>query len=285
MARHSMKGTFIGLMTVVLTACAVAAPMASAATASRNAATCVIHGPGGGPCPKLGSYYPSPRTVQLPKGPGYTTTFVYDDVTDYSPQPPGTVPTAFLVEARITAQRKITITCKLGSHQIVPSDTHMNLYLNGTDTGYVPAYKSTCGDHPNFRVTLKRGQSTNIFAEFHFTPHPGNVISISQFSYSTILFRPYGSRVRLPDRSGRGAHRLARVKQDLSYVKSFLANIVRDIGLTINSFGLTPDQWEALVELPGEVLACNSGLDVGFIGPECADAFSNFLLFNAAPVS
>ena len=143
-------------------------------------------------------------------------------VTDYSPQPSGTVPTAFMVEFRATAQRNVTISCKFGSRQTVPSDTHMNLYLNGTDTGYVPAYKSTCGDNPNTNIVLTPGKSTYWFVLFHFTPHPGNMISISQFAYSTPVFHPYGSMVRIPYSSPLSPGQLAA---DFNYLGSFLGNL------------------------------------------------------------
>jgi hypothetical protein len=225
-----MKVKLIAIMAAILVATGVAVPMASATTASAHATTCVIPGPGGGPCPQLGFYYPSPRNVQLPTSGGYTTTVVLEEVTDYSPQPSGTVPTAFMVESKITAQRNITVTCKSGSTQIVPSDTHMNLYLNGTNTGYVPAYKSTCGDNPNFKVTLAPGKSTYIFVQFHYTPHPGNQISISQFAHSTTVFHPYGTLLRMPYYpSGVGSLNLAQLTADLTYLGNYLSSFTADI--------------------------------------------------------
>lgn len=199
--------------------------MGVSAAPSAHAATCVINGPGGGPCPQLGYYQPSPTNVQLPNGgKGYTTSVVLEAVTDYSQQPSGTVPTAFMVEFRATAQRNVTISCKLGSTQIVPSDTHMNLYLNGTDTGYVPAYKSTCGDNPNTEIVLTPGKSTYWFVLFHFTPHPGNMISISQFSYSTPVFHPYGSMAGIPPYSSPLSP--GQLTADFNYLSSFLGNLV-----------------------------------------------------------
>ena len=284
--RKTIPTTLVAAITAALLATGMTAPVAVAATVSARAAKCIITGPGGGPCPKLGAYYPSPRKVQLPKGSTYTTTIAYDNVTDYSKQASGTVPTAFIVEWTVTAQKTTTITCQLNGHQLIPSDTHMNLYLNGTDLGYVPAYKLTCGDNPNFKVVLKPGKSTNYFVKFHFTPHPGYEISISQLSYSTVIFHPFGSRVRLPYQSkGPGSLSKAQVKKDLSYAKSFLVDLLHGIGDNLNSFGLNLDQWQALGQLIFEIPSCSASLSLGNPNQDCFNAFTDFLNFTAPPVS
>jgi hypothetical protein len=213
------------IVLVALTSIALSFTLTGAAAApSAHAAGCTINGPGGGPCPKLGYYHPSPTKVQLPNGgKGYTSTLTLEAITDYSHQSPGTIPTAFMVELKVTAQRNVTISCKLENAQIVPSDTHMNLYLNGRDIGYVGAYKSTCGNNPKTRVALAPGKSIYWFALFHFTPHPGYRISISQFGYSTPVFRPYGSMVpRVPYTSPLSSSQLSA---DFNYLGSFLKTL------------------------------------------------------------
>jgi hypothetical protein len=281
-----MRIRIVSVMISALVAAGIAPTMAVAVTAASTATKCVINGQDGGRCPKPGSYYTAPRKIELAKGPGYTTTIVYDTVTDYSPQPPATVPTAFQVVMRVTAREKITISCKAGGHQLVPSDTHMNLYFNGTPLGYVPAYKSTCGDDPRTSIVLKPGQSTSWYAEFHYTPHPRDTISISQLSYATAIFHPFGSRALLPyPSSGPGSLSKSQATSDISYAKSFVAGAIHTIGDDVDSLGLNTEQWQDLGQLILQIPSCLIDLHDGQVSQDCYDTFTNFLDFAAPPVS